>query len=594
METLTQEPPANEPPTDDNSVAPGGGQPMKTLAVPRANTIIATLAMFGMFGFGFWALADLKINLATLADSASNIEHFVGRMMPLDFPPIVETAGLVGQTLAIVIAATLLSMMLSIPLAFWSASNTALNKPTRFLARALVVCARAVPDVVMAVVFVRVLGLGILPGVLAMGFHSVGMIGKLYADAIEQVDEGPPTAIRATGAKRLQRLISGVFPQVLPAFVATAMHRLDINLRISVLLGFVGVAGIGKEIKDAIGRLDYHRAMALAAIVLVLCILMELISGAIRKGILGTAEPSKGGLLWLWKRGSKLRGGRGDGEQAEATRNGKADPAVSRVSPPWSSARIRRLIYMTLAGLVVASSVVFVVRDFFESSGGSGWAATLAQLWPPNTGGVESAVLADEMFTTIKVGFGATIIGMVLAVPIGLMAARNVAPNSVLGKCFRVFIVCVRGIPELILAIVFVIMIGLSEVAGTLALSIGAIGLLGKLIADSVEEVDPGPEYALKATGATRIQVFFAATLPQALPAFVGHLLYQLDVNIRSATLLGIVGAGGIGYYLLEANRVREFGTVTLITMALFIVVMTVELIAIWLRRTAGAKGASH
>lgn len=106
-----------------------------------------------------------------------------------------------------------------------------------------------------------------------------------------------------------------------------------------------------------------------------------------------------------------------------------------------------------------------------------------------------------------------------------------------------------------------------------------------------MEEVDPGPEHAFRATGASRVQVFFGATLPQALPSFVGHSMYRLDVNIRSATVLGIVGAGGIGYELLNAARVLEFGVVTLITLMVFGVVMAVELVAVWLRGVVGGRG---
>ena len=130
-----------------------------------------------------------------------------------------------------------------------------------------------------------------------------------------------------------------------------------------------------------------------------------------------------------------------------------------------------------------------------------------------------------------------------------------------------------------------VVITGLGAQAGTIALAFGGIGLLGKLIADSLEEVDSGVEEALRATGVGRWQVFFSAPLPQAAPAFVAHVLYQLDNNIRAATLLGIVGAGGIGFDLLNASRVVEFGAVTAILLLVFAVVMAVELLAVWLRR---------
>jgi phosphonate transport system permease protein len=193
--------------------------------------------------------------------------------------------------------------------------------------------------------------------------------------------------------------------------------------------------------------------------------------------------------------------------------------------------------------------------------------------------------LLGDLVETVKIALAATVLGAAIALPIGALAARNVAPNPRVARAFRVLVVLVRGVPELVLAIVFVVITGLGAVAGTLALCVGAIGLLGKLVADSLEEVDPGGEDALRATGATRWQVFFAATLPRAAPAFVAHVLYQLDVNIRSATLLGIVGAGGIGFDLLGASRVLEFGMVTTILLMVFGTVLLVELLALWLRR---------
>jgi phosphonate transport system permease protein len=138
-----------------------------------------------------------------------------------------------------------------------------------------------------------------------------------------------------------------------------------------------------------------------------------------------------------------------------------------------------------------------------------------------------------------------------------------------------------------VLAIVFVVITGIGPVAGALALAVGSIGLLGKLTADSLEEVDPHVETAIRATGASRPQVFCAATLPQAAPALAAHLLYQLDSNIRAATLLGIVGAGGIGFHLLNASRVAEFGVVTTVLLLVFCTTLLVELTALWLRRLA-------
>jgi phosphonate transport system permease protein len=533
-------------------------QAQRTLRPPRAGSTAAWLVIGVLALAGCWAVAELRINVATFLDGVRNTVDFAARMLPLDFPPAAELLRLSGQTLAIVISATVLSVIVSVPLAILAAANTTPGVGARFGARALIVMVRAIPDVVLAIVFFRIFGLGAMTGVLAMGLHSVGMVAKLYADAIEHIDEGPRVAIRASGAGAGQQLTSGVLPQVMPAFVATALHRLDINLRISVLLGFVGVNGLGYAIATAFKQLDYRRGMALAAVVLALCILVELMSGAIRRALLRNT----------------------DGRAARSAPLHIGD----QISPPWTALRLRRAGYGVLTVLVVlmaAAGADLNPVHFLDSLRGVGKNAAL--FWPPDTAGIFDQLWAD-LGVTVKIALGATVIGAVLALPIGSLAARNVAPNPRVAQMFRIFVVVIRGIPELVLAVVFVVITGLGAVAGTLALTVGGIGLLGKLVADSLEEIDPGPEQAIRATGAGRWQVFVAATLPQAAPSVIGHVLYQLDVNVRSATLLGIVGAGGIGFDLLSGAQILEFGLITTILLMVFITVLAVEALAVWVR----------
>ena len=149
----------------------------------------------------------------------------------------------------------------------------------------------------------------------------------------------------------------------------------------------------------------------------------------------------------------------------------------------------------------------------------------------------------------------------------------------------RLLLVVIRGIPEVILAIVLIVITGLGTQAGTIALAFGGVGLLGKLIADSFEEVKPGPERALRATGASRSQVYAAATVPQGMKALIGHGFYMLDTNIRAATILGIVGGGGVGYYLLNAGQGSKYDLVTAIVLMILVTVLVVEGLAMWMRR---------
>lgn len=545
---------------------------------PSISNISVGLVLLLLVVGGVWSIISLGINAGAIIDSVDNAARFVQRMFPLDFPPVGETVALVAETLAIVFLATVLAVLLFIPAAIFAAKPTTSGPGMRWFSRALIVVARALPDLILAIIFLRMFGLGPLAGILAMGIHSVGMCGKLYSDAIEELDDGPSQAIRASGGTRNQQVWSATVIQLLPQIIATALHRFDINLRASVLLGYVGVGGIGLAISESLGTLNYQRGMALSLIVLVLCILIEFLSGAIRAAIMqGSSSKPATRALWSDKAVARLRGG-----------STPATPvSEQRLTPPWDGDRVSRLLsVVVILALVVLSFMQVEIRwrDFFV--GLLDVPQTLSLFFPPSMKENILESVFNAMVVTIQIALAATLIGSVLAIPIGILAARNVVGNKYVSGFFRGLIVVIRGIPELILAIIFVVISGLGGVAGTLALSVGAVGLLSKLLADSIEETDVKVQDAIRSNGASKAQVFFASTVFQSLPPLIAHVMYLLDNNIRSATLLGVVGAGGIGFLLLNASRVNQFPVVTTILLAMIVVVLAVEALSIWMRNT--------
>lgn len=270
-------------------------------------------------------------------------------------------------------------------------------------------------------------------------------------------------------------------------------------------------------------------------------------------------------------------------DKRKATKQGATDGKPS-INPPWSAARVTRVL--TIIGLVAITIAAFAETEISAANFFTGLAnlpETMALFLPPSSGGIAREIF-QLLLDTLQIAFAATFLGAILAIPIGIMAASNVVANKWVHGTFRVLIVVIRGIPELILAIIFVVISGLGPVAGTLALALGAVGLLSKLVADSLEETDTDVQEALRTTGATESQIFFAATVRQAIPSFIAHCLYLLDTNIRSATLLGVVGAGGIGFQLLNASRVNQFDVVTYILILMVTVVLVVEALSMWLR----------
>ncbi|NKF30850.1 ABC transporter permease subunit, partial [Pseudomonas sp. BGM005] len=185
--------------------------------------------------------------------------------------------------------------------------------------------------------------------------HSIGMISKMFADAIEQIDEGPRLAIRAAGGSKMQEFSSGILPQVLPSWVATVLHRNDINLRGSVVLGYVGVAGLGLEMSYAFKALNYGKGLGIALVIFILCIAMEIVSSMVRGAMLGRQKHTRSWIDRIIH--PRLH-------DADVTASSAAERPAWAASPqaavhrPWTAERVHHTIGGVIAVLVVIGSVV--------------------------------------------------------------------------------------------------------------------------------------------------------------------------------------------------------------------------------------------
>lgn len=576
-------------------VEPAGPPSPGPLRVPWDRRRIAiTGTLVGMVVAAVWAWRAVGMTLGTLISGLGDIANLIGRMLPPKFVDLDRVLDLAFETLLMALLGTLLAVVLSVPISVLAARNTTPHPVAYAGARGLITFSRAVPDLIFALILVRALGIGPLPGILALGLHSVGMIGKLFADAIEQIDEGPREAIRSTGAGRLQELATAVTPQVLPAFVGVGLYRLDINLRVSVILGIVGAGGIGFELQAALRSLLYDQALGVVTIIAAMVIAVEFAAAAIRQSIIGddvvrigsSRHTGSGGIgSRLARRLPHRRTAVVDGTAvgAPVAKIDLSDPGPLR--PPWTRERITKTAYLlALAGFVMVAflsidlsplELLGALPDVVEISG---------RLVPPDFTTARDSMI-EGMVETVAIGVVATVLGVVLMAPLAFLSARNVAPSSGVYYAARTVLVLLRSIPELIVAIIFVAAMGLGPVPGVFALALGTVGFLAKLMADSLEEIDAGPREAVLATGATRLQEPATSVVPQAMPAFVSNALYALDINIRTSTILGIVGGGGIGFLLFNSIRTLNLQVTGAILVLIFGVVYAIELFSGWLRK---------
>lgn len=199
----------------------------------------------------------------------------------------------------------------------------------------------------------------------------------------------------------------------------------------------------------------------------------------------------------------------------------------------------------------------------------------LQRLLPPDFSDLDQLLLS--MVETVEIGILGTVLATVLAVPIGFYSARNVSPHKSVYYVARTVTIFFRAIPEFIMAMILVIAVGFGAMPGVLALGFHTMGFLAKFFAEEMEHVSKGPVEALEATGANRYQIVMFAIVPQIMPSFVGFTLYILDRNIRMATMLGIVGAGGIGYRLQSAFRMFNYQEVSAIIVIIFLTIYVID-----------------
>ena len=222
-------------------------------------------------------------DLERLSDGIPSIVSLTREMFPPDFSQARQWVSPLIDTVAMSVAGTALAVTLSVPLGFLAARNTSPHPLAYQLARGILNALRAVPELIMGILFVAAVGFGALPGVLALGLHSVGMVGKFFAEAIEHVDEAPVEAARAAGATRLQVIMHGVLPQVLPQMADISVYRWEYNFRASTVMGMVGAGGIGFELMGSLRIMQYQDVSALLLIILVMVALVDYFSGYLRK-----------------------------------------------------------------------------------------------------------------------------------------------------------------------------------------------------------------------------------------------------------------------------------------------------------------------
>ena len=545
-------------------------------AAPRALRSSATEALRGALGGS--VAVGLALALTARAAEISPADLFsarglaaAARLLRGLWPPdlhgefLAYVAPLVGETVALSLLGVGLACLLALPLVIlgtgtlthWGPLTEMDSKPRRasagaayIIARAILNTARAVPEIAWAIVFITIVGLGPFAGVLALGITYAGMVGKVIAEVFEAVDVRPLEALQSAGASRLQILLYGILPQAYPDAVSFLLYVWDCTMRAATILGIVGAGGVGYALFQSINVLQFGQVTTLLVVMLGLVALTDGVSIAVR-----------------------------------ATYVSSNAARAPRVAPPaW--------LALAIGAAAMGASVAFLHIDLgalFTQHALTQLGTWAHKAFPPELSPTFLAVQLPALWQTLAIAWWSTVIAVVFSGPLSLLATATLTLTRRLldvdvdtvaihwfGRLLfwsaRGLLSLLRAVPELIWALLAILIVGPGAFAGVIALTIHTTGVLGKLFADVLENCEPRPLELLAGAGASRGAIVAFGMLPAVLPQLLTHAIYRFEMNVRAAAVIGIVGAGGIGqaiYNDAQIGHYHELVTLILLTLVL-------------------------
>jgi len=531
-----------------------------------------------------WQIDGVRLSTVFQRSTAGALWTLLSGLFPPDlsfgFLRIVSRALL--STLATGIAGTFLSVLIAIPLAalstpiLWrrgilvAADEGNLGSSLRAAASRAVLAflgfLRAIPDLVWGLLFVTAVGLGSLAGTLALAVSYAGVLGRVYADAFADVDPRPLEALQATGATRGQIFLRGIWPQARPTVTAYTLYSFECCVRAASVLGFVGAGGIGYEISLSMRLFEYGQAMTLILALVLLLASTDVLSRRLRRSLQPNAGPAENPRL--------LQGN-------SASRHGSFRVAL------------RRARYVIVAAVLTGSFYFagFTREHFGDAHVLGNMLRFCSGMFPPDFAKDFVFGLGPLVLQTLAISILGTIIGIaiggLLAIPAtsSLVLAQPDSPDvqsiSNRGLRWSIFwaarlaLNVLRSIPDLVWVLICIVVIGIGPFAGTLAIGLHTAGVLGKLYAETLEEVPRQPVEALRALGAGPFQVLSWGLWPQAKRMLASYTVVRWETNLRVSAILGLVGGGGLGqavYNNVQLGFYARLGTLLLVIYGLVMV----------------------
>jgi phosphonate transport system permease protein len=433
------------------------------------------------------------------------------------------------------------------------------------LARALLVMPRGIHEVVWGLLFLSVLGLDPMVAVLAIGIPYGAVSAKVFAEILDEAPRAPFAAMTASGARRPAALLYALLPATLPDLVSYSFYRFECAIRGAAILGLVGAGGLGFELALSFQALRYEEMWTLLYALILLSGVTDLWSTLVRV----RAKRARAGVTAARSEGGPRR-----------DRFLAGSVVAAGLLVPLSAWRVELDPLSVLAGRA---------RELFADA--------LGGAWPPDLGGGTLELVAEATVDTVAMSLIAIAIafagGAALAFPAAAAARIRGSPlrrarTGLAALAARSLLLFLRAVPPPVSAFLLLLVLFPGVLPGALALGLYNLGILGRLMAEAVENFDDRAADALEAGGATPAQAFLYGTVPGIAPRFVAYGLYRWEVAVRETVVVGVVGAGGLGVLLADRIASFDYAGVTTVLAALVALTVTVDFLSAAMRGALG------
>lgn len=470
------------------------------------------------------------------------------RMLNPNFSYGSEVFEKIYETIEIAILSSLAGVTMAIPFALLTAENISPNLYLSKLLNTIFAFLRTIPSLIWAAILVSVFSIGKFSGIIALTIIAFLMSLKLFREYIESINDNQLNSTRSVGATSIEVLRYCVLPSMLGMAVSVFFLVFETNIRSATILGLVGAGGIGQIMWRDLNHLRYDNLATLILVLFFTILAIDMISLLVRS--------------YLDKRSPKFK-------SMESYRSYKIYKSI-----------LIPILFIMISYLIISSLNISLERLSLGLEQGKKVISRMINpelsYYPKLLVGIgESFFIA--LFATFSGGFFALILSY--------FAAYNVSPNRKIAIILKIFINILRTFPPIIVAIIFFRGVGPGPLAGALALSIYTTGVLTKMYSEVLESVPKSIGESILVTGASKFESYRHGIFPQTFGNFISLLLYRMESNIRNSTILGIIGAGGIGTIMSMNINWRNWERVGLLLLGVSIMIILVDRISNYLRK---------